>query len=752
MMRALNVRFAKALASALLLVLGFMAQGSWAQEIREFDKVWLKTGKTFVGVLQTPADAPVLKLKLKTGVIATFKKPEVDRVLPRQTAAEAYRKTSEGLDEKDAKGLSKLASWCLGQGMLDEALVEIKKSLKADASAADSYEIALQVMLEKLDKASPGAETEALHDQVLSTIESADRQKIWSLRIGWARARVLLEAELPFLAAKSYDKVLKALEEAGQDTKLKAYFKKTALLGFGQALLASGQTEPALAAFEKLLTIDSNSFQAYYQRGRVRMQQGQWVEAEQDLTRALQLEEAVAEAHLDRALALVQIGKLAQAVQDIDRALVLGIENKAAAHTQKALVYLRQGKLKSAGHALLEAQKSEAYAPAELTLALWHLRKGDSEAALASVKKAQSMETRDGFTEALLGRVYSQLGRFQEAEDAYARALRFGFEPRIAFRALAKNAQSQGQTQRCLQFLKYICNHESLKNADDFYRLGRAYLSAKRYDDARDAFAQALSQDASHVPSLLGIGFIEYQDGQYEKAAATFNKVKAMDANNAFALRGLKNIEESRTRKVWRDDFKREGPDIANRWKVDDRFGVGVTLKNNKVTFLGSQKTEDFGKTELTRTIDDGEFVRFEAVLNTKNAKDARVGIRLRARNMECIMFRSLDGKSIKAGFRKIKGTGKMQLIDLGPWPGDDKPHSFALEIEDDRKGLVSFHLDGERLGAEKNTSFKRLKPVDLVIYGQAAVTTRWQLELNSVRVFVRKPGTRRPTKKGNDF
>ncbi|MDF1666522.1 MAG: hypothetical protein P1V97_32535, partial [Planctomycetota bacterium] len=114
----------------------------------------------------------------------------------------------------------------------------------------------------------------------------------------------------------------------------------------------------------------------------------------------------------------------------------------------------------------------------------------------------------------------------------------------------------------------------------------------------------------------------------------------------------------------------------------------------------------------------------------------------------EVLLFRNEDGTKI-IGASKASQTANATVQELGAWPGDDKAHELSIEIENNATGLVSFHMDGERLGETTVGAFRQDKLVEVVIYGQSKIDEVWQLELNRVRVFVKKDGSA-PKKSNN--
>jgi tetratricopeptide (TPR) repeat protein len=723
-----------------------LAQG---QEIRERDMVWEKSvTRPHVGKIMSEPDADPLVIDIGNGVKATIKRGNVVRIKRSQNAQQAYLSHAKTLKESDGTGHYKLAQWCVDQELLEPAAAELVKSLAADSKLKEAYELAVFISNEQLEKAPPGDQQELLYDRLLGVVRLAVKNDCWSPRVGLAQGRALLTLNFYEASLPVFKQVIGELGKAESPSKVQIYLIKKAWIGLGQGQLSLNQLEAAVASMDALIVLDAESFQGHFQRGQARSRQGLYEKASADLNKALSIEVAYAEAYVERALCLTHLNRVEEAINDLKQALALGLDDSESVQTQLGLLYLRLGKLKSAGHAFLRTRDDRPFAPAEVGLALILLRKDKNEEALAALKKAESLSPLDGMPKALRAQVLARLGRHEEATRAYQEALRLGFNVKIGLRALASLASKQSKDERAAQWLKYLVSNESLKNADDCYRLGRLLLKAKSYDRAREVFEAALKINKNHVPSLSGLGYLSYVEKSYKDAGGYFKSVLLHDASNLYAKRALKNIRESQTRKVWSDNFKREGPGVANRWAPTVGFGVVIQLQKEQVTFSGIQANKDMGKTALTRKIDDGEFVRFEATLDTGGAANARIGIRIKARGAEVFLFRSEDGTKLLGGF-KNSATAAPKITELGAWPGDLGKRDFALEVEDDNKGVVSFHLDGERLGDCLVGAFRRVKPVDIIIYGQSTVDQKWRLGLLKVRVFVKKDGAQKNAKSG---
>jgi len=735
-------RFFVAVAAAILLSLP-----AQAQEIREFDKVWLKgKAKPLIGTITSPADASKLVIKLKKGgVITEWGQDQIDRVQRRQGPLAAFKEKAAELQKADkttpdADAHLALAEWCIDNDLAEQAQAEVNAVLSIDGKLRSAYELGVQVATGLLKKSSDLQLRTSLHEQLASLAQRAEANGCWTASIGLAKAQALVAESLPEAALREFRRVSDAVSKVAEPTAGQRYARREALYGLSLAELAVGRTGTAIKALDSLLGEDSSNFKALLARGRAHYIAGNLNKSLADLDAALGIEEKVAEALALRGAVRGDLRRFKEAEADLRQALALGSGQPDELRTQLGLLQLRQGRLKAAATEFLATRhEGRGYGPAELGLALIFHRRKEDDRALEQLRKAETLMPADPVTKALKARMQVLAGKPKAAAASFADALRLGFEPRLGIRALSRLASSQGESGRALALLKYLTVENA--GADDLYALGRAWLKRGRPGRAKRAFVAAIKLDSEHVLALCGLGFLEYSGGDFAAGKGRFETVLRLEPGNAYAKRALRNIQESRTRRVWSDSFEREdGSEVQNRWLSSGAFGMRVRIDKGMAVFSGAQSNLELGKTELSRTVDDGAFVKLEVSLVTAGSGAARVGIRVRGRSgAELILFRSGDGKKLMGGSRRSKSS-PIETLDFGRWPGDVKAHTLSIEIEDEGKGVVSFALDGERVGEIKAPSFRgKVKPSELVIYGQAKLGKSWRLAVDKVRLFVRR-------------
>jgi tetratricopeptide (TPR) repeat protein len=78
----------------------------------------------------------------------------------------------------------------------------------------------------------------------------------------------------------------------------------------------------------------------------------------------------------------------------------------------------------------------------------------------------------------------------------------------------------------------YLNSELHRKQTDALYRQGQGLYKAKKYEDAKRAFAELLAKDAGHYEGAFALGAACYALGQYKEAGYAFEKAAAIDATD----------------------------------------------------------------------------------------------------------------------------------------------------------------------------------------------------------------------------
>lgn len=124
----------------------------------------------------------------------------------------------------------------------------------------------------------------------------------------------------------------------------------------GKAFVQSGDYEDAVNDFTQAIESDPNFADAYYIRGRVQGRLGKHEQAVGDFTKAISLDPDNAGIYADRGVAYGFLGKQALAMSDFTQAITLN-PNFADAYYNRAIGYLAEKKCAEAQKDIREAQR-----------------------------------------------------------------------------------------------------------------------------------------------------------------------------------------------------------------------------------------------------------------------------------------------------------------------------------------------------------------------------------------------------------
>lgn len=103
-----------------------------------------------------------------------------------------------------------------------------------------------------------------------------------------------------------------------------------------------------------------------------------------------------------------------------------------------------------------------------------------------------------------------------------------------AYRIGEGNYQT-GNFKRALQFFQRAV---SLKAADPEFRnkLGSTLVALKRLDEAKEVFQKIVQDNSKFAPALSNLGYVYFQEGDFEYASSLYNKALALDPDYEQAL------------------------------------------------------------------------------------------------------------------------------------------------------------------------------------------------------------------------
>ncbi len=296
-----------------------------------------------------------------------------------------------------------------------------------------------------------------------------------------------------------------ALRAKGQVEKAIASFRTTIAIdpdnapahySLGLALVANGQVEEAITSFRATIAIDPEHVLAHYSLGNALQDKGQLEEAIASYQKAIAIAPKYAPAHYNMGNALRVNGQVEEAIACYRTAIDLD-PKYAGPHSDLGIALCAKGQVEEAIASFRKAialDPKHAKAHSNLGTALFDKRQ--LEEAIASYRKSIALDPKLAHAHGGLGRALLATGRFGEARDASARALKL-LPERDPLRALVTK-----QLQLCERFLKLeerlprLLQKESQPSSADeslvfamLCKLKRLHAAAARL--SADAFADS---------------------------------------------------------------------------------------------------------------------------------------------------------------------------------------------------------------------------------------------------------------------
>ncbi|MGH7491500.1 MAG: tetratricopeptide repeat protein [bacterium] len=158
------------------------------------------------------------------------------------------------------------------------------------------------------------------------------------------------------------------------------------------------------------------------------------------------------------------------------------------------------------------------------------LRQNEFDFALILADSAQKYGPQNANVYFLRGRIYSEVGQWQNAETAYRRALELQPNYRGAWNNLGNNAYRQQRYYQAIAF--YQKELEANPEAIPYRAMGRSYVELGRVDSAHYAFEHAIASDSLYAPARFSLAFLFEDEGELEKALSHARRAWQLDPEN----------------------------------------------------------------------------------------------------------------------------------------------------------------------------------------------------------------------------
>jgi tetratricopeptide (TPR) repeat protein len=298
---------------------------------------------------------------------------------------------------------------------------------------------------------------------------------------------------------------------------------------------------------------------------------------------------------------LLEKGVASEIVEELTRALVVRLStNKGSALSDASAATSRPTRGKVA---------------ALLTKGNESLAQDDYSAAMTCYQDLLRVDPRNAVARNNLGTALSKLGRFQEAQDQFRRAIgiRDGYPE--AHYNLAAVLQSTGRLAESEMPLRRVLKLKP-SHLEARVSLGMTFVLLGRVREAKDCFEKALRAAPRHVPALVGMGQIAALEGRFAEAERLYRGALELDpkAPNAYAgLVGLRKM--TRADGAWlkrAQEIADSGLALAD--EINIRFAIGKycdDVGDFRDAFRSFQRANELHKTRVPEPYNRAEHARF---------------------------------------------------------------------------------------------------------------------------------------------
>ena len=311
----------------------------------------------------------------------------------------------------------------------------------------------------------------------------------------------------------------------------------------GAAVQAQGRVEEAIQCFDRMLSLNPDFSEGYYNRGVAFSETGQRQAAAEDYSRAVALNPDFYNAHLNLGLTLDRLGRCDEAIQSFDQAIALEPDN-AHGYNNRAFSLMNASRL---------------------------------DAALKDCETAIAMDTNLPEIHNIRGLIYDKIGKHQRAVNCFKQALQL--KPG-AVQFQVNLAKSLNELEKYEQALTH-CNQavDTHPNSPDaFYNRGIALQGLMRLEEAVESYDRAIELSPKASDAFCNRGICFHRLGQIDKGFADFNQAIKLTPDNvrAYSNRGLSH------RRFGQFDLAEK--DFEQALSIDPNHGL--TLFNRAVLYL----------------------------------------------------------------------------------------------------------------------------------------------------------------------
>ena len=288
-----------------------------------------------------------------------------------------------------------------------------------------------------------------------------------------------------------------------------------------------GDYTSAISDLNQSLAIQPNNSRAYAKRASALSAAGQTAAAVLDANEAIQRDSNNPVNYLLRASLNQQLGNAPNALEDYSKAIASAPKSDVG-YLARAAFYRAQGQVqKSLEDCYKAIQLNSANASGYVCRAQFYLATGAAQPALEDVSRAMLVEHNASETAALLRSAQDMLQSSQPAPAVTTVSTQDmptkDAPSAMIIPAVAESTRPQPAVQRAS--LSAARSESRIANDKaDFYRAGRAYMDEQKFEEAINAFNEAIRRNPNNALIRNARGYAYLRLRQYREALADFNE------------------------------------------------------------------------------------------------------------------------------------------------------------------------------------------------------------------------------------
>lgn len=308
------------------------------------------------------------------------------------------------------------------------------------------------------------------------------------------------------------------------------------------ALRHKGMYKEALSALERAQKLRPDLVEAQNLKGQLQYQNQDLKGAESTLKQAIETSKDPL-AYYNLGMVYKKDGKFAEAkaafLDALNQASAGEIAYKAA--TQLGMMHATQGDLPNAKYYFERAVAlSPATAKYHYNLALILHQLGENERAVRELDEAIKLGSDNPQTYMYVARLYSELGRKDQAEAALQAALRQAPKDPVILSQMGDMLVAQGKWAPAIQVYRelYESSPKTQEKAQALYNLGKVYVAVRDYKNAEKALEGAYQLDMMNEDALVLLADAYVQNGQAHKSITLYKEALRLNPDNLKVLKG----------------------------------------------------------------------------------------------------------------------------------------------------------------------------------------------------------------------